>query len=182
MNRSIRFLGIVTFSVFTLTAVASHADAAMIFGTRIGPFSGNDSASAVGSEVGQAVSQIAKIEDSNGGSSAGFTVTFTTFKDGSEPLGGHWSYIGSEVIDLIAIKAGGKWAIFDFRQAGLGMLNMGLLENDFAANGKGKLKGISHVSAYNVVGSPTFGQLIPEPTSMALLALGAAMIARRPRR
>jgi len=91
-------------------------------------------------------------------------VIATTFKDGTEPIGGMWD-AGSEPVSFISIKADGGFKVWDF---------MGATSGDWDTLGFGNNPPheLSHISFWDNPNAPP----VPVPAAVWLLGTGLAGI------
>ena len=88
----------------------------------------------------------------------------TVDDDDDEPIAGEWDFGGPEVVDLIVVKAGSDWAAYLYNAVITdNMPNLGLWDTGDLDD-----KGLSHVTAYNIVPEPGTGLLL----GAVLLGLG----------
>ncbi|MBW2316497.1 MAG: PEP-CTERM sorting domain-containing protein [Deltaproteobacteria bacterium] len=154
-------------------ASAAHAD--LILGDFLGPGTGdNDSVAAILADFGLDVTMLARIEPPGDADPvSGTTVDGLTYfnfilNEDDEPAGGEWSYAGVEVVDLIAVKAGPNWGVWQFTPANTNnMLNMGLFNTLQLqpGNDPGDQRGFGDVTAYRL-------NSVPEPSVLLMMGLG----------
>jgi len=165
-------LALVTALCLAAPVRADHLD----IGTFLGPGSGdNDSEAAIESIFGFApgsIMMIARVtpDDSQtelpiaGTEVDGLSYDNFVLNEDEEPAGGDWFYDGPEVVDLIAVKAGPNWGVWQFTD---GMNQGGFNTLDLQpGNDPGDQRGFGDVTAYKIVGT------VPEPSSLALVGLG----------
>jgi hypothetical protein len=92
---------------------------------------------------------------------------FDSTDNPGEPGGGDWFYAGPEVVDLIAVKAGPNWGVFQFDD--------GLNQGGFSSEplDENNWRGFGDVTAYKIV---------PEPATLSLVGLGLLALAGARRR
>jgi hypothetical protein len=141
---------------------ASEAAACAVFGELLGVFEGNDSEDSILLDLGVETIRLDRVELPIT-SSGGLSISTLTAKDGDEPICGEWDYVGLPEVDLIVVKAGGRYAAY--RHDGTitdATSSSGLWDTSQLDN-----KELSHLTAYRVV---------PEPATGVLLGMGAAWL------
>lgn len=150
-----------------LVLIAAPATANRVEGNLVGVASGNDSVSALFSDFGLTVVELAKVDDP-ATSNDGLVLSNFTLNDDDERISGWWDYTGVGTVDYLVVKAGPNYALYEYNDVITGnMPNMGLWDTGDLDD-----KGMSHVTAY---------QVVPEPTSAGLLILGAIGLMTRRR-
>jgi hypothetical protein len=157
--------------------IAHSAQASRVEGNFLGVFSGNDSAAAVATSLGLSpgdVTLLAKVDlygtpPPDPSTSDGLTLSNMTLNGDDEATSGWWDYAGPGIANIIAVKAGPNFALYEYTSLLTGgMPNMGLWNTSELSD-----KGLSHLTAYSV---------IPEPSTALLLGLGLGHLAVRKRR
>lgn len=148
---------------FAAVLFATPAAANIVSGDFLGTFSGNDSESALLDDLGFEVMLIAKV-DLPLFSNDDLSITDVVVKEGNEPISGEWNYAGSDLVDIIVVKAGNGYTAYQYTDANTAnMRNVGSWSTASRYN-----KGLSHLTAYKIV---------PEPMSAALLIFGTTALA-----
>ena len=157
--------------------IAHSAQASRVEGNFLGVFSGNDSAAAVelalGLDPGD-VTLLAKVDLNSApppdpSSDGGLSLSSMTLNGNDEATSGWWDYAGPSIANIIAVKAGPDFALYEYTSVlNGGMPNMGLWNTSDLSN-----KGLSHLTAYSVV---------PEPSTALLLGFGLAHLIIRKQR
>ena len=140
----------------------SEAAACAVFGELLGVFEGNDSEDSILLDLGVETIRLDRVELPIT-SSGGLSIATLTAKDGDEPICGEWDYVGLPEVDLIVVKAGGRYAAY--RHDGTitdATSSSGLWDTSQLDN-----KELSHLTAYRVV---------PEPATAVLLGMGTALL------
>ena len=149
---------------------AGSANAALVQGSYLGTFSGNDNVSSVFANTGYNVFSLGRV-NTPALEEDGLSIENTMFNDDNEGIAGSWSYAGPQTADLIVIKAGNQYSVFLFDAANNGgMPNMGLWDTSTLDD-----KGLSHITAYSITA-------VPLPAGIWLLASGLIGLAGMRRR
>jgi len=153
----------------------THLNAALLYGSYLGTFSGDDSAASLLDDLGlhvELLSQVASSTTNNGVLSYVPTEVVYT-NDSVNYYAGDWFYAGPAPVDYLAVKAGPNYAVYDYTGGyDPDWPNAGLWDTadlDDAA--------MVHLTVYTVP------RAIPEPTGLvlALTAAGFATLFRRRR-
>ena len=160
-------LAVVAVVAFAVSAsVAPSARANTVTGALQGVFNGNSSVASILSDLGLEVVELARVE-TPATQNNGLTLSMVTF-DERDPKSGQWDFAGPMVVDLLVVKAGNDYAAYLYNDAiSGGMPNTGLWDTSDLGN-----KGMSHVTTYS---------LVPEPSTVFLMALGLAVLSILPR-
>ncbi|MHA1600696.1 MAG: hypothetical protein ACTSW2_07700 [Alphaproteobacteria bacterium] len=147
----------------TVFVPGDNARAALVLGDHLGTFSGNDSESALLSELGLQVTELAKVE-TPATSTDGLTLSNIIFNDDDppEPISGQWDFSGAGLVDIIVVKAGQDYAVFLFSDTNTSNMRNTGLWSTLELGGIG----MSHITAY---------QLSAVPLPAALPLLGSAL-------
>jgi hypothetical protein len=176
-----RFRALAALALATAVCLAAPARADHLpIGTFLGPGAGdNDTEALIESIFGFApgsIMMIARILGPDGLPIEGTEVDGLSYdnfvlNDDDEPAGGDWFYDGPEVVDLVAVKAGPNWGVWQFTD-GLNQGGFNTLDLQ-PGNDPGDQRGFGDVTVYKIV---------PEPSSLALVGVGALALALRVRR
>ena len=153
-------------TILLLTAVflPGVASANMVTGNFLGVFSGNDSESAMLSNLGITVTELAKV-DWPATSNDGLELSSLIFNDDNEPTSGQWGYTGMGIVGYLVVKAGPNFAVYEYNDVITGnMPNTGLWDTSDLSN-----KGLSHITAYQ-------GQASVVPVPAAVWLFGSGLI------
>lgn len=181
-----RFRALAALALATAVCLAAPARADHLpVGTFLGPGTGdNDTEALIESIFGFApgsIMMVARILGPEGLPVEGTEVDGLSYdnfvlNDDDEPAGGDWFYDNSLtgfVVDLIAVKAGPNWGVWQFTD-GLNQGGFNTLQLQ-PGNPPGDQRGFGDVTAYKIVS-------VPEPASLALVGVGALALALRVRR
>jgi len=136
------------------------ASANMVTGNFLGVFSGNDSESAMLSNLGITVTELAKV-DWPATSNDGLELSGLIFNDDNEPTSGQWDYAGMGIVGYLVVKAGPNFAVYEYNDVITGnMPNTGLWDTSDLSN-----KGMSHITAYQA-------SVVPVPAAIWLFGSG----------
>jgi hypothetical protein len=157
--------------VMALALWAHPAAGNMVQGDYLGTFGGNDSEAALLSDLGLLVEELAKV-DEPATSNDGLTISNLVLDGDNEPISGDWAYVDpnalGRLVDILVVKAGNEYAAYHYTDANTAnMRNVGIWDTGDVMD-----RGMSHISAY---------QIIPEPATLALLALGGLTLLWRKR-
>ena len=151
-----------------LVGAAGQAAANSVRGNLLGVFPGNDSEAEILLQLGLNVTRLARV-NLPAISTDGLTLSNFTLNDDEEPISGDWAYAGPDTVDLLVLKAGNNFAVYEYNDVITGnMPNMGIWDTSDLSN-----KGLSHATAY---------QVVPEPAAAIFIALGLAGLAYEGRR
>ena len=151
--------------LFMLLSVSASASS---LGNYLGTFSGNDSVSALFSQLGLDATYLDKI-NLPATNTSNFSIVNTVLKSGDDDdiIAGDWVYNGTGIVTHIVIKAGPRFAVYEFTDG----LNMGGFTTS-DVNGKG----LSHITAYSV--PDTLASPVPVPAALWLMAGGMVSLLR----
>lgn len=148
----------------TILVPGSDARANIVLGDYLGTFAGNDSESALLSDLGYMVTELARVETPET-SVDGLTLSNIVFNTDMppEPISGQWEFSGAGLVDILVVKAGNEYAAFLYTDANTSnMRNIGLWDTSQLGG-----IGMSHITAYQIA-------VIPLPAALPLLGSALA--------